>query len=169
MKRRLIYLLCTLTGFVLLTLLIHSPSSRLTGYIINRKDERILIQAETAKDLSSTGGVDTYYELIWFSNPPEPLEVGDKVDVYYDDTKKNYYPRRSTIKSFETYTPKQPNHAKKNEKEVIQTVFEQHKQHPARLFVITSINFNAETNNWTIKLVNVYSNQEKIVSVPDTL
>lgn len=60
MKRRLIYLLCTLTGFVLLTLLIHSPSSRLTGYIINRKDERILIQAETAKDLSSTGGVDTY-------------------------------------------------------------------------------------------------------------
>ena len=51
---------------------------------------RILVVDPVAQDFSDTGGIEEFYNAIWFSNAPQEVEPGNKVEVWFDIVAESY-------------------------------------------------------------------------------
>lgn len=51
----------------------------MTGYVVKKEGGRILVVDSNPQDFSSTGGVEEFYNAIWFSKTPMSIEVGLQV------------------------------------------------------------------------------------------
>jgi hypothetical protein len=71
-----------------------NPSSAgdLEGYVTKKEDKRILVVSIIKKDLSSLGGIKEYYEADWVSKAPQEIEVGQKVQIWFEGAIATSYP-----------------------------------------------------------------------------
>ncbi|HHU20327.1 MAG TPA: DUF3221 domain-containing protein [Bacilli bacterium] len=138
----------------------------ITGYVVEQTENNILVASESAIDLSSNGGVRNFYQMVWFSNPPNELSYGDKVEVWFDEIEESY-PNRSTIVDYNILEVDSPEGATLNETEVLNQVLSQHKTRPNELFAVHKTHYNNWNNTWMITLIEIWTQEKVTIEHPE--
>lgn len=121
----------------------------MTGYVMAKEDERILVVDPVSQDFSSTGGVNEFYDAIWFSNIPEEIKEGDKVKVWFDAVAESY-PGQSEAISIEVIVAPRPDGADLDESEAINKALHSGEINTSWPTVLKSIKYNKEADAWDI-------------------
>lgn len=119
------------------------------GYVMKKEDGRMLVVSSVPKDFSSTGGMKEFYNAIWFSKAPGKVEIGDKVQVWFDIVAESY-PGQSEALKVEIIPSKHPRGADLNEAEVIRLALKDERIDPLWVSAIKSIEYNAKSDVWNV-------------------
>ncbi|GEN57009.1 hypothetical protein GCM10012290_16920 [Halolactibacillus alkaliphilus] len=138
----------------------------LTGYVIKKTPERLLIQSEKSKDLRRSGGRERYYELIWVETNSSSLELGDHVDVWYHSISQ-HYPRIASTKKIAPVNQQSTYNSRLSKKKVIKKVYSGLTTHPSELFVIDQISYIKDKEEWQIDLFDVFSERCQSITIAD--
>lgn len=103
------------------------------GYIVKKKDKNILV----------------VNDAIWFSNAPADVQVGQKVQVWYDFVAESY-PGQSSAKKVVILESNKPDNANLTEADAIRKALDQVAEHVIPL--IKSINYNEKADEWNIQI-----------------
>ncbi|MDA3130864.1 YobA family protein [Aliibacillus thermotolerans] len=141
-----------------------SVDSMMTGYVMEKEDNRILVVDSEAQDFNETGGSDEFYNAIWFSNVPEEVELGDKVRVWFDITLESY-PGQSEANNIEIIPSETPEGASLTESEALQRALVTHETEG--VFAVTVIEFDQESSTWHIELKNTMNENVVEMTVED--
>lgn len=136
------------------------------GYVMQKDNKRILVISQRAQDFSSTGGVNEYYDAIWFSNAPNAVEVGDKVKVWYDIVAESY-PGQSEAKHIEVISSQKPNGANLTESEALKKALASEKIKAKDLTVLKSIVYDKQADRWNVELKEIWSDKIDIIQIED--
>lgn len=158
MKRKQVYISLSILGVVTLWFLIfiRQTPPDLTGYVIQKTPNRLLIQAERPKNMRPYGGRERYYELIWVNEQETNYDVGDYVDVWYHSISQ-HYPRVANTKKMRRSSKDKRQETFLTRKQVIQKVYKGHRPHPAEIFVIDRLDYDNNKALWHIDLYDVFS------------
>lgn len=138
----------------------------ITGYVMDKEGDRMLVASYEAQDLSDDGGVSQFYQLIWFSNAPETIEIGDKVSIWYNDLNESY-PAQSSVKDYKIIESTKPNDANLTEIQALKRALAKQKNHPSQVFAVQSITFDQDEANWLIELYEVWSEKSYSYQIDD--
>ncbi len=127
------------------------------GYVTAVEGGRILVVSSEAQDFSSTGGVDEFYNAIWFSNAPDSIKAGDFVKVWFDAVAESY-PGQSEAIHVEVVQGQKPEGASLSQSEALNKALRIHDQ---GVYAVLSISYNQETDKWNIRLKDVMVMDEK--------
>jgi hypothetical protein len=136
------------------------------GYVMNKQNERILVVNPDAVDFSSTGGIDEYYDAVWLSNAPENINVGEKVKVWFSDVMDSY-PAQSSIESIEVIPSQRPDGAALTEAEALYEALASAEINTDIFLVVISIEYDRESNKWSIKLKEPHGDDIYSIIVQD--
>lgn len=130
-----------------------SDQPGIEGYVIEKANGSILVVDPIPQDFSSTGGVSEFHNAISFSNAPAEVNIGDKVQVWFDSVAESY-PGQSKVKKIKVINSVKPANAELTEAEAIQRALAQTKEKTeiTGLTVILSATFNAASDTWNIHL-----------------
>lgn len=121
----------------------------ITGYIMDKRDGRILVVSPEKQDFSSTGGMSEFYDAIWFSKPPDTAEIGMKVKVWYEIVLQSY-PGQAEVTHLEIIPSPKPKGAKLTESEALAKALST--QRINRVVTVKSIEYSSKSNEWIIEL-----------------
>ncbi|MCZ0702806.1 hypothetical protein J2T56_002583 [Natronobacillus azotifigens] len=130
----------------------------ITGYVTDITDTRMLVTSSEAQDLSDNGGVNEFYQMIWFSNAPDTVELGDKVSVWYDSLQESY-PAQSSVKKYEIIDATAPSGATYSKTDALKKALDQQSNHPSQDFAVRSIDFIEHTATWLVELKDIWSEE----------
>lgn len=136
------------------------------GYAMAFEQGRILVIDPIAKDFSSTGGVDEFYNAIWFSNIPEDIKTGDKVKVWFDMVAESY-PGQSAAIYLEVIPSTKPDGADLNESDAINKALLSEKIDSIWATVVKSIEYKHETDVWKIELKEILGDKIYNIEIKD--
>jgi hypothetical protein len=141
-----------------------SPSEEpgIIGYVMNEENTGILVVSQVVQDFSATGGVEEFYNAIWFSNAPQDVEIGDKVKVWYDEVLESY-PGQSEAKHVEVISSQKPNGANLTESEALYKTLTSKEVNRTEVAVVKFIEYNKQTDKWNIVLKETWG--DKIVNI----
>lgn len=131
--------------------ILSDDTSGMTGYVMRRDADRILVVTQESADYSATGGISEFYSAIWFADVPENIQIGDKVEVWYDIVLTSYPGQSSAIK-VAVSDPIQPDGASLTEAEAIQKALDDEQIKNYEIYTFVSSEFNSAENSWTIHL-----------------
>lgn len=140
---------------------------KITGYVVEKSNNNILVVSETSEDLSENGGVPEFYEMIWFSNVADEINLGDKIDIWYNSVDQSY-PAKSTIKRFNIHKSNQPDGALLTESEVLKQVLTNLAIQPNQLFAIQSVQFNKVSQIWLIHFMEIWTEETLTIEYSET-
>jgi hypothetical protein len=143
-----------------------SAEAGITGYVMKKDNGRILVISQVAKDFSSTGGVEEFYDAIWFSNAPKDIQVGDKVKVWYDLVLESY-PGQSEVKYLEVITVQNPIGANFTEAEALSIALKNKQINNDELIVVKSIKYDKQSDSWNIELKEIWNDKTYNLKVED--
>lgn len=121
------------------------------GYVVGKEAGRILVVDSTPKDFSSTGGLSEFYNAIWFSNVEESIEIGDKVQVWYDIVAESYPGQAEAIKTAIIETQKTDD-SDLTEAQAIQRALLSDEISSQNISVILSTAYDAANDKWTVNI-----------------
>jgi hypothetical protein len=147
MKTSLTILLVIFINISLLGCTIRAPG--IEGYITDIKDGKILVVDSINKDFSSTGGLEEFYNAIWFSNAPKGVKVGQKVQVWFDLVLTSY-PGQSDAKKVVILSRKKPDKANLAEDETIRRALKLHHSEFKGVTVIKKVNYDMLSDTWNV-------------------
>ncbi len=125
----------------------------LVGYVTNKDEDEILVVNSEAQDFSATGGVSEYYDAVWVSNITTEVEVGERVEVWFDGVVQQSYPGQGAAKKISVIPSVQPKGSKISEAEAIQkaiqqlTLVDKH-----AVIIVKGVNYNNESSTWNIEI-----------------
>ncbi|WP_258000419.1 YobA family protein [Bacillus sp. Marseille-P3661] len=130
------------------------------GYIVNKENGRILVVESVPKDFSSSGGLPEFYNAIYFSDAPNNVNVGDKVQVWFDAVAESY-PGQSRVEKIEILTTPKPEYANLTHSEVIRQALGtvNMNQNGISLPIIKAVMYDAKLDVWN---VTIKQNEEEI-------
>jgi hypothetical protein len=142
----------------------------MTGYVMAREDDSILVVESVPQDFSATGGIQEFYSAARFSNAPRDVELGMKVNIWYA-MMLDSYPGFSAVEHIEVIPSPKPAGAVLTESEALNRVLISQFFLTARteddsgflankVMAVKSIGYNAETGSWSISLRDVMAGQE---------
>ncbi|WP_339256368.1 DUF3221 domain-containing protein [Paenibacillus sp. FSL R5-0713] len=136
-----------------------------TGYVVDRKDDSILVVDPAYRDNSSNGGADRYYPAKWFSNSPDP-QIGSYVEVWTDGGPENQpYPGQARAEKIAVSCPNTPDGAHLSEADAIRGGLYSPDGEKLRVPVIEDVQFDQDAGTWTIRMIDAMSttkNQDRI-------
>ncbi len=140
----------------------------ITGYVMDKQENEILVVAKEAQDFRSTGGIPEFYNAVWFSNAPSEIAIGDYVNVWYDFVAESY-PGQSEVKEITAIPSEPPNGAILNESEILAQTLQSLEL--TGLYGVELIEFHANSNVWRIILKDLlFEDEESIeLEVPDQI
>ncbi|WP_017473778.1 DUF3221 domain-containing protein [Amphibacillus jilinensis] len=170
-KKLLFILLITLASLLSCTYLSDNTTGTkeepgITGYVVDQSDDRILVASDQVQDLSKTGGVSEYYEMIWFLNAPTDIQCGDKVDIWYDTTDDSY-PANSTLQDYHIHDQESPKGARLTPADALKEALSKQSSHPSQIFAVRDVIFNQAQLQWTIYLFEVWSGEVIAIEVTE--
>ncbi|MBM7542080.1 DUF3221 domain-containing protein [Amphibacillus cookii] len=170
-KKLLFILLITLTSLLSCTYLSDNATGTkdepgITGYVVDQSDNRILVASDQAQDLSESGGVSEYYEMIWFLNAPTDIQCGDKVDIWYD-TIDDSYPAKSTLQDYHIHDQEPPEEAHLTSADALKEALSKQSNHPSQIFAVRDIIFNKDHLQWTVYLFEIWSGEVVAIEVEE--
>lgn len=120
------------------------------GYIVRKEDDSMLVVSSMPKDFSASGGMKSFYDAIWFSNAPEDVEVGQKVQVWYRTVKESY-PAQSSANKVRVLPGMKPNGADLSENQAILKALQSRNINgvPA----IKQVDYDSGTDTWIITFI----------------
>lgn len=121
------------------------------GYIVKKEGSRILVVDSEPQDFSSTGGLKEFYNAIWFSNAPENVEIGEKVQVWFDVVMESY-PGQSEAKKVLVLPNVKPEGADLSEAEAIREALTSPQINTNEVTVIKAAKYDAKSDVWDIHL-----------------
>ncbi|NUU76007.1 DUF3221 domain-containing protein [Paenibacillus xylanilyticus] len=123
-----------------------------TGYVVDRKEDSILVVSPEYEDFGSNGGASRYYPAKWFSNAPDP-QVGSYVEIWTDGGPENEpYPGRARAESIAEYTAATPDGAKISEADAIRGGLYLPDGERISVPVIEDVEFQADTGTWKVRM-----------------
>ncbi|MGN7414334.1 DUF3221 domain-containing protein [Paenibacillus sp. SAF-068] len=148
-----------------------SSKDGFSGYVVDRKDDSILVVDPAYVDYSSSGGNSRYYPAKWFSNAPDP-QIGSYVEVWTDGRPENQpYPGQARADKIEKSCPYTPDGAHLSEADAIRGGLYSPDGAKVRVPVIEDVQFDQVTGTWTVRMRDAMStmeNQDKMdISVED--
>lgn len=147
--RYFILVLCVLLSGCSSTTLIEEPG--MEGYVVKKEGNRILVVDSVPKDYSSSGGVQEFYNAIWFSNAPAEATLGQKVKVWFDVVAESY-PGQSEVKQIKILSSKQPDKADLNESEAISKALIAKVINENEIPIIKSAEYHVDKDMWNIEI-----------------
>jgi len=139
----------------------------ITGYVMKKENGRILVVNTDAQDFSANGGVDEYYEAIWFSKVPENINVGEKVAVWFDVVLESY-PGQSEIKDIKVITGEKPEGAQLTEAEAINMALTSEKVNSETLLVVKSVEYDEQSHAWNVRLKEIHGDKVYDIEIEDS-
>ena len=136
-------------------------SQSMTGYVMDKEGERILIVDDDTQDFSSIGGVKEFYNAIWFSEAPSEIREGDFVEVWFDMVAESF-PGQSAIK-IEVVKQEKPKGADLTKSEALHKLLTSD-EIKKDLYGVSSIKYNEKEDTWNIALKNLLDDTSKPVS-----
>ncbi|MFE8696434.1 YobA family protein [Cytobacillus sp. FJAT-53684] len=125
----------------------------LSGYVTNKDENRILVVSPIAQDFSENGGVKEYYDAAWVGNVTIDVEIGGRVEVWFDGGVNESYPKQGSARKISVIPSESPNNAKMNESEAIKKAIEQFQLVDDQAFIkVKHVNYNKETSTWEIQI-----------------
>lgn len=122
-----------------------------SGYVLDKKEEEILVVSSEAKDVNDNGNAD-YYSALWGSHAPNSVEVGDQVEVWVDGGVDESYPAQAKIGEINVVSNKKPTEAKLTEAEAIRRALNKIEK-TKRVPVVKSTNYSEEKDSWIIRII----------------
>lgn len=123
-----------------------------TGYVVDRKDDSILVVDPAYQDNSSNGGASRYYPAKWFSNAPDP-QIGSYVEIWTDGGPENQpYPGQARAETIAVSCPATPDGAHLSEADAIRGGLYSPDGEKVRIPVIEDVQFDQNSGIWTIRM-----------------
>ncbi|MFD1032509.1 DUF3221 domain-containing protein [Metaplanococcus flavidus] len=138
----------------------------ITGYIMDKGDEGILVVSTEAKDYSGTGGIEEYYDAVWTGGAPDDVEVGDYVEIQFEGGVLDSYPAQAAVGELEVIPGSTPEGATLSDTEVLNKALTTN-IFGNEILTVQTIEFDAEQDEWTIVLKNTDSYEEHTIRVED--
>lgn len=88
------------------------------GYVVAKDNGRVLVVDPVPQNFSETGGVEEFYNAIWFAGAPAHAGIGHRVQVWFDAVAESY-PGQSTATKMNVLTSPKPAGADLSEAEAI--------------------------------------------------
>ncbi|MEK4367469.1 DUF3221 domain-containing protein [Paenibacillus sp. FSL R5-0473] len=121
-----------------------------TGYVVERKDNSILVVDPAYEDFSANGGGSRYYPAKWFSNSPDP-QIGSYVEVWTDGGPENQpYPGQARAEKIAVSCPVAPDGAHMTDADAIRSGLLSSDAENIRVPVIEDKRFDADSGAWTL-------------------
>ncbi|MFX3646155.1 MAG: DUF3221 domain-containing protein [Paenibacillus sp.] len=148
-----------------------SSEKGFTGYVVERKDDSILVVDPAYQDHGSNGEESRYYPAKWFSNAPGP-QIGSYVEVWTDGRPENQpYPGQARADKIAVSCPDTPDGAHLSEADAIRGGLYSPDGAKVRVPVIEDVQFDHDAGAWTIRMRDAMStteNQDEMdISVED--
>ena len=142
----------------------------MTGYVMAKEDDSILVVESVPQDFSATGGTQEFYSAARFSSAPRDVELGMKVNIWYA-MMLDSYPGFSAVEHIEVLPSSRPAGAVLTETEALKRVLTSQFFLTARteddsgflankVMAVKSLDYHAETGSWSISLRDVMAGQE---------
>lgn len=138
----------------------------ITGYVMDRTDQQILVVSTEGEDFSETGGADEFYNAVWFSNAPEDISIGEKVRVWHDGEVAESYPAQATLEDYEILSPDTPDGAEQTEAEALEKALSDI-EFDHDMYTVQSIEFDSDEGEWSFVFKNTNTDEEITVEVDD--
>lgn len=136
------------------------------GYVMNKENARILVVSQVVQNFSSTGGVEEFYNAIWFSNAPKDIQIGDKVKVWFDEVLESY-PGQSEVKHIEVISIEKPEAANLNESKALYEALTSEEISSNEVIVVKSIEYDKQADRWNIVLKETWGGKTYNIKVAD--
>lgn len=134
------------------------------GYVVDQRDGGILVVDNVPKNYGATGGVEEFYNAIWFSYAQKDVSIGQKVQVWFNEVLESY-PGQSTAEKLRILSTPKPTEANMNEAEAIRRALEEPRTDLPGVPVIKAASYDETSDQWriTIKL----GDDEWVVQIDD--
>lgn len=136
-----------------------------TGYVVDRKDDSILVVDPAYQDHGSNGEESRYYPAKWFSNAPDP-QIGSYVEIWTDGGPENEpYPGQARAEKIAVSCPNTPDGAHLSEADAIRGGLYSPDGEKVRVPVIEDVQFYQDAGTWAIRIRDAMSttkNQDEI-------
>lgn len=133
----------------------------MTGYVVKREEDRILVISSEKQNFSATGGIAEYYEAIWFSDAPQGVKVGEKVEVWYEYVLTSY-PGQSTAEKITIIPTEQPIEATLTEAEAVAKALENDALNYDMIYTILFVSYDTNSKLWSVHVKDAMSPEEEI-------
>lgn len=137
----------------------------ITGYVMNKENDRILVVSSEAQDFSANGGVNEFYNAIWFSKAPKDIKTGEKVMVWFDIVAESY-PGQSEVKEIAIVPSQLPEGASLTEADALNKALAS-EAIENQVLAVKSIEYNSQEDSWNIKLKETLSDKVYDIKVED--
>ncbi len=127
----------------------------LAGYVMDARDDRILVVEAIPEDFPGEGGVNAAY----VSDVPSSIEVGQRVLIWFDGPVAESYPLQGKAGRVEVVPTETPEGAHRSEAEVLQDLLTSGEVDPNGLMAVQSIVFDAEASLWRIELFDIWEGE----------
>ncbi|WP_181186083.1 DUF3221 domain-containing protein [Alkalicoccus urumqiensis] len=122
-----------------------------TGYVTEIDGDRMLVVEEEPEDYSDTGGLETFYDAIWFEGTPEELLPGDFVHVWAEGAIAESYPGQGTAERASIIQPEEYSGAELDEQQALELALEETADDDASThYAVEDVTF--EEGLWTVTL-----------------
>ena len=138
----------------------------ITGYVMDKGGEGILVVSTEAKDYSGTGGIGEFYNAAWVGGAPDEVEVGDFVEIRFEGGVNDSYPAQASAGEIEILPGSAPDGAALSDTEALNKALTQ-ESFGNEILTVHSIEFDASQSEWTIILKNTDSYEEQVIRVED--
>lgn len=133
----------------------------MTGYVVKREEDRILVISSEKEDFSATGGIAEYYEAIWFSDAPQGVKVGEKVEVWYEYVLTSY-PGQSTAEKITIIPTEQPIEATLTEAEAVAKALQNDALNDMSVYTIRFVSYDTNSKLWSVHVKDAMSPEEEM-------
>ncbi|GKU78907.1 DUF3221 domain-containing protein [Paenibacillus sp. L3-i20] len=145
--------------------------SGLVGYVVRVENGKILVVDPNVQDYGAQGGEKFFYNASWYSNAPDEVKVGQKVEVkVIEGPITTQYPGDSTAEKVIIIPHINAGNAILLEEEAIRKAMASNEyQHSIAatdewLPVIKGATYNEKTSMWTVNFTNKSTDQ--VISIP---
>lgn len=128
-----------------------------TGYVVERKDDSILVVDPAYEDFGVNKGESRYYPAKWFSNAPDP-QIGSYVEIWTDGSPENEpYPGQARAETIAVSSPATPDGAHLSEEDAIRVGLYSSDGEKVSIPVIEDVQFYQDAGTWTIRIRDAMS------------
>ena len=136
-------------------------------YVMNKKDNRILVVSTEKKDFSSTGGVKEYYDATWLSNITNEIKIGQQVQFEIDGMVLDSYPGQAKAKEVSVVPILKPEASRLSVDEAVNHALTSSEVDRNKVMVVISIRYYQESKVWEIDLKETMGDREFTIRVND--
>ncbi|WP_181350305.1 YobA family protein [Thalassobacillus sp. CUG 92003] len=147
----------------ILLILVGCTSPDITGYIMDKKNNEILVVATESED---TGETKEFYDAVWARDAPGDVKIGEQVDVWYDGPIAESYPGQTSAGRVDVIPSSILEGATLSDAEALNKALTQQRPENGTL-TVRSISYEADQDEWSIKLKNTIHDDEYMVRVND--